>query len=192
MKDIDIRKALLKKLEKKSCLDEGTLIIEELGLCCGEVRVDLAVVNGYIHGYEIKSEQDTLKRLPNQLKIYCRTLESITFVVNYDHLENVKRMIPSWCGILQANNNEGRVELVQIRRSLRNPSLDPTSIVQLLWRDEALEILRERHLHQGIVSKPRAVLWNRLVECLSIDELCSVIRFKLKTRQGWRVVPQPM
>ena len=192
MKDIEIRKALMKKLEKKYRFDQEILIIEELGLCRGEVRVDLAVVNGYIHGYEIKSEQDTLRRLPNQLKIFCRTLESITFVVNSKHLKNVTKIVPSWCGIFQANDINGRVELVQIRQSLKNPSLDPSSIVQLLWRDEALEILRERNLHKGVVSKPRAVLWNRLVEYLSIDELSSTIRIKLKSRQDWRVAPQPV
>lgn len=191
MKDIDIRKALMKRLEKKYRFAQEYLIIEELGLCQGEVRVDLAVVNGYIHGYEIKSEQDTLRRLPNQLRIYCRTLESITFVVNRKHLKNVTKIVPSWCGILQANDINGRVELVQISQSLKNPSLDPSSIVQFLWRDEALEILRERNLHKGVVSKPRSVLWNRLVECLSIDELSSIIRIKLKSRQDWPVAQQP-
>ena len=192
MKDIDIRKALMKKLEKKYRFDQEHLIIEELGLCQGEVRVDIAVVNGFIHGYEIKSERDTLKRLPNQLKIYCRTLESITFVVNDNHLKNIKKIVPSWCGILKANDINGRVKLVKIRQSLKNPSIDPSSIVQLLWRDEALDILKELNLNKGMVSKPRAVLWNRLVEYLSIDELSSTIRIKLKSRQVWRVAPQPV
>ena len=80
IKDIDIRQVLLKKLSAEYRYDPDTIIIEELGLCQGEARIDLALVNGFIHGYEIKSERDTLERLPSQIEIYCRTLDTVTIV----------------------------------------------------------------------------------------------------------------
>ncbi len=60
MREIDIRLALRAKLEKLHPGESDTLLGQELGLCQGFARVDLAVVNGTVHGYEIKSEQDTL------------------------------------------------------------------------------------------------------------------------------------
>jgi len=37
----------------------------------GASRIDRAVVNGSVHGYEIKSETDDLTRLPAQARAYC-------------------------------------------------------------------------------------------------------------------------
>ena len=38
------------------------LLIHELGVCAGLARVDIALVNGSLHGFEIKSE--ALKSVP--------------------------------------------------------------------------------------------------------------------------------
>ena len=48
-KDQDIRSVLNQKLEKKY-RDADTIIINELGLLQGLCRVDVAVINGIIHG----------------------------------------------------------------------------------------------------------------------------------------------
>ena len=40
---------------------KGKIDVEELGVCRGRVRVDVAVVNGTLHGYEIKSDRDSLR-----------------------------------------------------------------------------------------------------------------------------------
>ena len=53
-KDAAIRPVLLANLQQRS--GPGTLIVEELGLCEGAVRIDVAAINGSIHGYEIKSD----------------------------------------------------------------------------------------------------------------------------------------
>ena len=75
-KDQDIRSVLNQKLEKKY-RDADTIIINELGLLQGLCRVDVAVINGIIHGYEIKSEADTLERLPLQAKLWINLLWSV-------------------------------------------------------------------------------------------------------------------
>jgi len=63
MRDIDVRRKLRVEVERSHECEFDTLIVEELGLCQGIARVDLAVVNGSVHRYEIKSESDTLTRL---------------------------------------------------------------------------------------------------------------------------------
>ncbi|WP_168198409.1 sce7726 family protein [Crassaminicella thermophila] len=70
--DPDIRELLLKKFLKTKAFisDPTTKLIHEMDVCFGTSRIDIAVINGKIHGYEIKSEQDTLDRLPAQIESY--------------------------------------------------------------------------------------------------------------------------
>ena len=54
MRDADIRKALRARLETLHRRVRGTRIFDELGICEGRVRADMAVVNDCLHGFEIK------------------------------------------------------------------------------------------------------------------------------------------
>ena len=186
MKDSDIRKVMLLDLARTYKNDRDTMIIEELGLCQGEARVDIAVVNGSIHGFEIKSDEDTLKRLAGQAAIYGRVLGSITLVVGSEHLAEALRIIPKWWGVIVAKERSGRTQLKKRRNGKLNPKLDPFSLVQLLWRDEALDALRKRDLHRGLAGKPRAVLWQKLAEHVPTDELFALVRSFLRSRESWR------
>jgi hypothetical protein len=52
--DSDVRMLLINELEACYGDDPNTRIINELGIDFGASRVDVAVVKGIIHGYEIK------------------------------------------------------------------------------------------------------------------------------------------
>jgi len=186
MKDSDIRRVVLSEFNRAYKDDPDTLIIEELGLCQGEARVDIAVVNGSIHGFEIKSDQDTLKRLAGQIAIYSRVLDFITIIVGGEHFDAALSMIPSWWGVIIAKEKSGQVQLKYKRKGKRNPSLDPMAVVQLLWREEAYKILKDHALHKGLVNRPRAILWNKLVEHMPSDELSTLVRSIIKSRANWR------
>jgi len=191
MKDSDIRQVVLSDLGRKYENDTDTVIIEELGLCQGEARVDIAVVNGLIHGFEIKSDQDTLKRLPGQAVIYNRVLDSVSLVVGSKHLDEALKVVPKWWGVVEAKKSKRNVGLHEIRANQKNPVLDPEAIIQLIWRHEALEVLRKRGLHRGYVSKTKWVLWDRIIEKLSLNELREEVRSTIKSRGNWRSV-QPL
>lgn len=186
MNDTDIRQVVLSDLGREYESDPDTVIIEELGLCQGEARVDIAVVNGSIHGFEIKSDRDTLKRLPGQIQIYNRSLDSVTLVVGSRHLYQTLEIIPKWWGVIVAREKSGQMHLKMRRKGKPNPCLDLSSVVQLLWRDEAYEALKERGLHRGLSNKPRTILWKKLTELLSIEELKALIGNALKSRGNWR------
>jgi hypothetical protein len=185
MRDIDIRKALRSQVEHVH-RGTNTLILDELVLCDGSVRVDLAVVNAVLHGYEIKSEHDTLARLPAQSCAYGRALERVTIVCSRRHLEAVTRIVPLWWGIQVAENAQDTVQLREVRGVSDNPNIEPFAQAQLLWRDEALAALEARDLASGIRSKPRRVLWRSLAAELDPRELGEVVRETLRSRQGWR------
>ena len=187
MRDIDIRRRLLVEMNRRHGGEPDTLVIEELGLCQGIARIDLAVVNGSIHGYEIKSERDTLARLPAQAEIYGRTLEYVTLIAAPVHLKKVRDVVPKWWGIWSATQMGGVVNLTVKKEARRNPALTPVALAQLLWRDEALQALIDHNLAIGMKSKSRQELWERLSSELTVNELGNIVRHYLKRRGGaWR------
>lgn len=186
-RDFDIRKALRQELTRLHSSEPDTLVVEELGLCQGFARVDLAVVNGSLHGYEIKSDRDTLGRLPAQAEIYSRSLEFVTVVASPTHLIEMRKLIPKWWGIWTAKDCKGVVSLKQRRKARPNPNVCRLALAQLLWRKEALNILTSRNLATGLKSKARQELWLRLSTELPLEELSNVVRTNLKDRGGsWR------
>jgi hypothetical protein len=189
MRDIDIRRALRVEIKRLHSGEPDTLIVEELGLCQGIARVDLAVVNGSVHGYEIKSEQDTLARLPNQKDIYNRALDFVTIVAAPAHVHGVDKVVPPWWGvwIVIEDRDKGVLRLERSRKPRRNPGIDPFALAQLLWRDEALQALTDHGLATGLRSKPREELWRRLASDVKVEELGDIVRERLKRRGGdWR------
>ena len=190
MRDIDIRR----ELRADGRLHPGepdTRIVEELGLCQGVARVDLAVVNGTIHGYEIKSERDTLTRLPGQVAVYSRVLDYVTVVTAPAHADKARGLVPEWWGIWTATNGKRGIRLRELRSAFRNPGVDPFALAQLLWREEALEALIASDLASGMRSKSRKEMWSRLAMELTLDELGGTVRECLKNRaKNWRVAVQ--
>ena len=186
MRDMDVRKTLHALLNRTHAGDPDTLILDEVGLCQGHVRVDVAVVNGALTGYEIKSDRDTLDRLPGQVEAYSKVLDYAALVVGEEHAGHIHSVIPAWWGVLVATSRpDGAVVLAEVAPPRVNPSPDPYAIAQLLWRPEALAALEARGLDQGVRSKPRRYLWARLAEQVPLAELRELVRSALKAREGW-------
>ena len=190
MRDIDVRSALRQQLTLDHLSEPNTLVLDELGLC-GQVRVDVAVINGHLAGYEIKSEADTLRRLPTQVSIYSEVLDYAHLVVAGRHHDHALPLIPAWWGVHVAESRSGTVRLTTVRLPRRNREIVPMSLAQLLWRDEALDELALRGADRGVRTKARWHVWVRLADVLTADELRGVVRERLKARQGWRDAPSP-
>jgi hypothetical protein len=69
MRDSDVRRAVKSWLAAEYAFDDDTRIVEEMGVWSGSVRIDIAIINGSLSGYELKSDRDTLDRLPHQLAL---------------------------------------------------------------------------------------------------------------------------
>jgi len=186
--DLEIRKALYgKTLYDIKKQFPSTKIIEELGLCQGNVRIDMVAINGAIHGFEIKSESDDLRRLPIQAELYNKVLDTVTIVAGNRHLIKLRQIIPSWWGIITAEKeSKDNIILHNERQANINYEINPNSLVQFLWKEEALNILKENKLEKGLIGKPRKLLWNKLVEELPLRALKSYVMETLRSRQKWR------
>ena len=192
MRDRDIRTGLHRELERahRHYANE-TMFIDELGLCEGNARIDLAVVNGSLSGYEIKSERDTLQRLPHQVEVYSKALDFVTIVASDSHIDKTVGLIPEWWGVLATHSQDGDIFFRLVRQPQTNPSLDPYSVAQLLWRPEVVSLLSDLGVKKGITGKSRRVLWQTLADTLPIDGLRDRVRHTLKVRERWRVDQPP-
>jgi hypothetical protein len=177
-----IRSALRSRLLVEHADEVNTFVIEELGLCRGQVRVDIAVVNGLLHGYEIKSDRDNLRRLDLQVEVYSKVLDQATLVVGDRYLAEALNIVPSWWGVLHAHATDRGLQFKTVRRAGENPQKDARSLVELLWLDDAIALLEERNAARGIRSKPRRMVWDRICDHLGIDEIAAVVRDRLKAR----------
>lgn len=184
--DAIIRAALKTRLESSHAQDAKVRIIEELGVNHGAGRIDIAVVNGIMHGYEIKSDQDTLHRLPEQIAIFNAVFDKITLVVGKNHLYDAINIIPDWWGIVVAKNTNGHIRFSRIREEDFNDGQNNLSMARLLWREEALGILEDAGEAKGLYSKPRDFIYERLSAVLDRQALSEKIREAIFFRTDWR------
>jgi hypothetical protein len=191
MRDIDVRKALGRQVLKEHNSDPNTLVVHELGILGGASRVDIAVVNGLLHGIEIKSDKDTLERLDRQADAYNRVFDKVTIVCGPKHIDSVTMQVPDWWGVkLAVPGPRGGIEFSQQRFPKQNREVIPSSLVSLLWRDEALSILELYGADKGVRSKSKAIIYDRLADVVPLGELRHLTRCRLKAREGWRSAPQ--
>lgn len=186
--DKTIRTALKEILRNNHKGESKTIIIDELGLTHGATRIDVAVINGLFHGYELKSDLDTLLRLPEQMKIYNSIFDKITLVVGKNHVFEAIKLVPEWWGIVIAKvvRSNGSITFCNIRESSDNPLKDSNAIAKLLWKEEALEILKCLNQADGMSSKPASVIYDRLVTVLDQNTLRKKVRHYLSIRLAWR------
>jgi hypothetical protein len=190
LNDNRIRESLRLKIRTDYASENDLVVIDELGVLQGDYRVDLAAVNGCIHGYEIKSDVDSLSRLGNQLQAYSCLFEYLTLVVGTRHLSAVRKMIPKFCGLVVAQDFGNGVHFKQVRSPKRNRSIKMEALVQLLWKEEALQALEMQGMAKGYRSKPRKAIWEKLVEVLPASELQHLVTSAIKARTSWRVDAQ--
>jgi hypothetical protein len=186
MRDRDVREALRRKVFAEHIRDADTRLIEELGLAHGEIRVDIAVVNGRFHGFEIKSDADTLQRLPAQMAAYNSVFDRVTIVAGRKHVTAVEQQVPQWWGIKLAKaGDRGAVHFEEIRAPRINRGIEPIELVRLLWREEAQHLLESRGV-RGVRGRSRTQLHSILASSVPLVELRKAVRDALKTRANWR------
>lgn len=182
-----IRAALRNRYLRHHRGRDDVLVIDELGLAHARSRIDLVVFNGHLHGYEIKSTNDTLDRLPRQLDVYCGALQKLTLVVAARHLDATSAMVPDWCGLMEVlEGPRGGIIFARRRRARVNPNLDPFMLAHLLWRPEAQELLRRRGASSSDVNAPRKRLYRTLADEVPVCELAPAIKAAMASRTTWR------
>jgi hypothetical protein len=156
------------------------------------VRIDLAVLNERLHGYEIKSAADRLDRLEQQAAGYSSVFDTVTLVTEQRHLERALTIIPAWWGIMLAEEDaDGGFSLRTIRRACRNPGVDARRLAELLWKNETLAALKQAGAGRISARRRRDELWTQLAQMLSLSRLRHEVLVTLRHRRGWRAASIP-
>lgn len=185
LNDIKVRMLLLNELELKYKNCSDTRIINELGLDFGASRIDVAVVNGIMHGYEIKSDLDTLERLPRQMRYYNRAFERMTIVVSRKYLNDIKDMVPNWWGIKTISLDQSR--LINIRKGRKVSYQDPDLIINLLWKKELEGLVDYLQLPKSYKKKRKNQLLSIIKQEADFKIIQQYVYSVLKTRENWRL-----
>ncbi len=193
MNDARIRQALHSRVIRHHHRSQNTLVIDELGLYHGQSRIDIAVINGKLSGYEIKSESDNLSRLPAQANYYNSIFGKLTLVVANKFLQQSLDIIPDWWGVIVAKRGtRDGIHLERVRPDSRNNNVDPYSLAMLLWRNEVIKLLQSVGYTGQQLRQPRKRLYSHLVDALNPAEIQSIVCVALKSRENWRYHEPPL
>lgn len=185
MRDMDVRLAVRSRLKREHEHDADTRIVEEMGVWHGSVRIDLAVINGELAGYELKSARDTLDRLPAQASLYNQVFDRVVLVVADNHLHQAVSMLPDWWGVFVAYQAAEAVNLEVFRAGAANLHVCPMQLARLLWKSEALAVLDQFELSSGLRSASREKIAQRLATSFDLPVLAREVRRVLKDRSRW-------
>ena len=191
MHDEDVRKAMWGWLHEHWAEDgrnpEEALFTDEL-VATDEVRADIAIISpDMMEGFELKSECDTLDRLPHQVEGYSKIFDQCSLVCADRLYAQGSAMVPAWWGLFRATGESGHVRITCERQPGTNPHPDLWWRASLMWVSECKEVLARHGMLKGLKSKTRAFLWDALSEKLDGDTLSKEVRMQLLSRGDmWR------
>lgn len=187
--ELEIRSAVHASVERDGRQDR--LIVDEFVI--GERgRIDIAVISDSLVGYELKSDLDTLARLPRQMDVFGEVFDFCTLVVTSKHLTKARKILKRGWGLAVVDRTtENTLVYKQLRRARQRNTPDKVALARLLWRDEivhALDALGEAH---GFRSRTRDELSERLAQLTEQNQLRTIVTSALTARRGWRVEKEP-
>lgn len=138
-RDADIRKPLLSWIVSQHINDGATEVLEEFDVLRPSGRIDIAVINGEICGFEIKSDCDTLSRLKFQIPAFSKCFDKISIVTTRKHLRKARNTIPKCWGLLLFES-DGSFRIA--RHAKQNTETDLRSILFSLTKEELIQVSR--------------------------------------------------
>ncbi len=173
-------RSLLRSLVVADREDGVVGAVEEFWVPSVHVRADLVVIGRDLHAFEIKSDADTLKRLPRQVAGFSSLFDRCSIVLAPRHLAKAVEQVPEWWGIAVA----ARERLDWQRHPEPNPSVEVERVVRLLWRDEVLSLLQGAGITPDLIGG-RAGMWRQALTSLDPAAIRDGVRKALASRGAW-------
>ncbi len=178
--DRHVRVHLHAYLQSEVVKTPDAVVIDELTLQRKIGRVDVAVVDSHLRGYEIKSEADKLDRLARQTVIYGQVLDYLSVVVDDRHLHQAIAAVPKFWGVYVWFPDSG---VGLIREPKKNTRVEKVALTQLLWRDSAIALLKEHNADKGASSQAKWRLWPRVAEACELEAIHAAVLHQFKTHR---------
>ncbi len=172
LNEFDMKVRLLDYLvsEQDSVIDD--VIACEVPFADYKRRADVVRINGCLHGYEIKSDLDSLVSLQKQISDYTKTFEKVSVVLTKTHLENARKILPKSVGIILIGNKTTK----SLRQASHIKRLDKYFLSCFLDR----AYINHRFKQKGIL--------NNSLKKLNMFEIRDFFASKVKTEEIKKIV----
>lgn len=173
-----LKAAVIDRLISSGVLDESSVLVSELTVDNWTHRTDLVLANGRLCGFELKSERDSLSRLPAQIKSFSRHFEKFVLVVAKKFEKRALELIKesNGVGLWIASNNGEITEKIRPRAK----SISPEASISLITATELRRFLTANGIKYQKASH-RSDLVN-LAKKLPPNVLADGARTAIKTR----------
>ncbi len=170
-------------------LKDTDVLINELGFYNKDIestidntfRADVALANGRLVGFEIKSEKDSLKRWPSQMSAYTNVFDEVWLCTHGKHLECALKITHKNIGILLVDSL-GSIAVV--RNAKEAASLNNVyDLSGLLWKDEVVDLAKKYDIAVKARTTKREVR-DLLANSLTIEQVRPYVLEKLKARRS--------
>lgn len=169
LRDIDIRKEFIKRnLE----FFKSLTFVNEMGINSKNI-VDFAALDfkkNIFYGFEIKSEVDSLKRLPKQLSTYSTFFNIVYVIAHEKHTEHILNFLNANVftrdmGYIEVSSN---LDFKEIRKaSFKKPRFD--NFIRNLDSEELENLCESKGQYQGWESK--GLLIDKIKRSTSMEEI---------------------
>lgn len=138
--------SLIRKEFVRKHIKDRSIVFHELAVKRGIAIADIVTVNSFAHCYEIKSDVDSLSRLPTQVMSFSDVFKKVTLITTFKHLSKAQSIIPSWWGVIVARKEKDEVVFNYVRKSRKNSKDTSSDLLKILWNDELKNILSSRDI----------------------------------------------
>lgn len=189
MTEQKIRSDIRAEITNRFSRHPGTRVIEEMEVCSGKARVDVAVISDLLIGIEIKGPSDDLHRLPGQASQYSRCFDQMVLVVHDRLAGAAAKLVPTWWGIVVGAECGNSYTYRLRRRPRKNPEAKADAVLSLLWRVEIARLWAELFLTAAPAKASKKRLRYELLSTFSTERLRAAGISLLKNRLDWRALP---
>lgn len=184
VRDSDLRVVLSRAIDSQYAKQRHLLVPEVDILVSLPGRIDAILVADRICGFEIKSDVDTLRRLPRQVEIYGPVLERATLVVGDKHVDAATELLPPWWAIWTVRRAVDGLALSVRRRGRLNPNVEPYAVSTFIPRDVLVRHLRG----EGFARLSARSVYE--LRCLLVDnsskrDVLTLARDTMLSRKDW-------
>ena len=171
-----LKAAVIDKLYNGAHVDRDSVVVSEMVVDNWARRADVVLANGKLWCFEIKSELDSLSRLPGQISTFAKSFEKLIIVVAGKFEEPARAMLPDGVGLWVEDVDGVLKERIRPRIS----PLSKSAAINAMTAAELRRLLACNGLSPGAGAQ-RAQLCE-MAACLPAADLANAARDAIKLR----------
>jgi hypothetical protein len=180
LKEPEIKAAFIDWLIDKNMLADDAVLINELPVDDFSRRVDLAIANGKLLAFEIKSDFDNLSRLEGQISTYLQHFDKVTLVCSTKFTDKAMELLPKNVEIIEFASQQNRVKFSIRNRGKLSKVSNNENFLSFVDKRQLVKKLRE-HKIACSEANSRTELY-RISELLSSTKMRNIALSYLKSK----------